>query len=165
MSIFLSDLWLVTSSLCAPAEKQARLGGGGAYGPLSPFTILCTLYSPMSRLHSATFTVSIPSKALSPLHGPLSSLLPSVASTALVILWSSVPFKALCPLRHCVPSMALCPLYGPLTPSYSLLSPLWPSLPSTALCPLYGPLSPLQPSVPSTLPLLPTLSVLSIPFT
>jgi hypothetical protein len=59
-----------------------------------------------------------------PLWGPLSSLRPSVSSTA------------------------LCPLYGLLFP-LGPLSPLRSSVPSTALCPLYGPLSPLWHPVPS----------------
>jgi hypothetical protein len=73
----------------------------------------------MSPLLSAAFTISILSLALCPLHSPLSSLLPSVASTALVILWPSVPFKALRPLRRSVPSLALCPPLG-LCPLYGL---------------------------------------------
>ncbi len=53
-----------------------------------------------------------------PLWGPLSSLRPSVSSTALCPLYG-----ILFPLRPSVPSMVLCPLYGPL-------SPLWPPVPS-----------------------------------
>ncbi len=46
-----------------------------------------------------------------PLWGPLSSLLPSVSSTALCPLYG-----LLFPLRPSVPSKSLCPLYGPLYP-------------------------------------------------
>jgi hypothetical protein len=46
-----------------------------------------------------------------PLWGPLSSLRPSVFSTALCPLYGP-----LSPLRHSVPSTSLCPLYGPLSP-------------------------------------------------
>jgi hypothetical protein len=87
--------------------------------------------------------------ALYSLYGPLSFLRPSIFSLTFCFLYSrlssllpSVSSSALSPSRPSVLSTALCLLYSPL-------SPLWPSVPSTALCPLYGPLSPLRPSVPS----------------
>jgi hypothetical protein len=52
-----------------------------------------------------------PLRDLCPLHGPLSSLRPSVSSSALC------PFYGpLFPLRPSVRSTAFCPLYGPLSP-------------------------------------------------
>ncbi len=100
------------------------------YGPL-PFGPLLPLQRSVQPLRP-----SILSMALYFLNSPLSSLMPSVPSSALI------PSKALCRLE------ALGPLYCPLSP-LQLFSPLRPFVPSGALCSLYGPLSPLQPSVPS----------------
>ncbi len=59
------------------------------YDPLSS---LCFLNSPLtSLLLSVSSSALIPSKALCPLYGPLSSLLPSVSSTALFPSMSSCP--------------------------------------------------------------------------
>jgi hypothetical protein len=75
--------------------------------------------APLSTLlPSISSTALFPSKTICPLWGPLSSLRPSVSSTALCPLYG-----LLVPLRPSVPSTALCPLYGPL-------SPLWPPVPS-----------------------------------
>ncbi len=105
----------------------------------------------------STSMPSKPSTTLCPLYGPLSSLWPTVLSTALCLLYASAPlyplYGLLAPLR---PSVAL---YGPLSSlrpsiSFTTLCPL-PSVLSTALISsttlsLYGPLSPLRPSTRST---------------
>jgi hypothetical protein len=94
---------------------------------MSPSTIFCTLYGPMSPLQpSATST------AICPFYGPLLPLRRSVPATALFPLYMTLCFLY-SPLSPLLPS---CPLEGPL-------SSLWSSVSSTALCHLYGPLFPL----------------------
>jgi hypothetical protein len=111
--------------------------------PLFPLWSIFFLNSPLSSLlPSASSTALIPSMALCPLYSPPSPLQPFVFSTALCLLYSPLsPLWSLWSLLTLWRSRALYPLYGPL-------SPLQPSVFSTALCLLYGPLSPLQPSVP-----------------
>jgi hypothetical protein len=112
----LSSLWpSVSSTASAPSKALCPL-----FSPLSPSTIFCTIYVPMSPLWS-----SAP-------YGPLLPLRRSVQ-----------------PLRPSILSMTLCFLNSPLS-SLQPLSPLWTSVssralfPLYALCPLYCPLSPLQ---------------------
>jgi hypothetical protein len=109
----------------------------------------------------------IPSMALCPLYGPLSSLWHTVLSITRLLYSRLSPSKALCPLfsslssllpyvsssglipsTTLVSSKALCPLYALCLlynsfPLYDYLSPQGPSVLSMALCPT------LQPSVPS----------------
>jgi hypothetical protein len=110
------------------------------------FMTSCFLNSPPSPRW-----LSVPSIALFPVYGSLSSLRPSVSSTAICSPYISTLY-GLCPLyysvsslRPYVPSTDHCPrsLYGPL-------SSLWPSVSSTALCPLKGPRSRTRPSALST---------------
>ncbi len=109
---------------------------------------LCLLYSRLS-----------PSKALCPLFSPLSYLLPSVSSSALIssmaLCLLQGPPSSLGPLFSLVPSVSSTALFPSMTicPLWSPVSSLRPSVPcmalcsSTAFCPLYNPLSPLRPSV------------------
>ncbi len=129
---------------------------------LCPFYALCPLYD---------LCYPLPSMALCPHYGLLSSTRPSVSSTsfvsstALCLLYgplsplrpyaSSTPSVPLHPVRPSVPFTAFChPLGGPLCLLYSPLCPSRPSVLSTALCLLYialcllhGPLCSLQLSV------------------
>jgi hypothetical protein len=195
--IALYILYVIPSTALCPLYGPLALYGPLSslwplFSPMFPSTIFCTIYVPMSPLWS-----SAPYGPLLPRRRSVLPLRPSILSTALSSLWPSVSSTALCPLFNPYPlygplsplspsvlsmlsvlSTALCLLYSsfplyvylsPLGPSvlstavclfYSPLSPLWSSLPSTALCPLYGPLSPLKNSETSETTLLFSRNVL-----
>jgi hypothetical protein len=144
--------YVPSSALCLPPR----------YSVLSmAFATSMALSSPLRRPvpSIALYSLNDPlfsSTALGPLHCPLSPLQllsplwPSVLSTALCLLYSSL--STLWPI---VPSTAICSLYGllfslrPTILSMALCSLTQAFVPSTTVhCPFYGPLSPLQPSVP-----------------
>jgi hypothetical protein len=131
--------------------------------------VSCSLCCPQSPLRPlSSLWPSVPSTALCPFYCLLSSLRPSVSSTAICPL-----FITMYPLRSSSPSTILCALYNILSPLYDPLShlrpyvlttPLFPSQPFIsfkAICLLYGPLPPLEALCPLYGPLPPIL--LSVP--